>query len=158
MNAPNKQERQIVLDPRYYEKRESPNSYTEVAQNLGGKFIDNQSKNGDSQYVAGYLLVCLTFLAAFRMFLSYKSGSPTAKAEKDLKLDLINEMSLFKETLNNETGKRNRFVDSRLNNLDLSIAKFDKDMVHNTEAIHDLQRDNRERYDTIIKLLSSQKT
>ena len=154
MTAPTKQDRPIFYDPRLYEKRDPSKSYTEVAENVGREFIDSQSKGNDSQYVAGYLLICLTFLAAFRMFLSYKSGSPTAKAEKDLKLDLINEMSLFKDTLNNETGKRNRFVDSRLNTLDLNMAKFDKDMAHNTEAIHDLQRDNRDRYETKIKLLT----
>ena len=144
----------IAFDPLMYQEQNKDISYSQLA----GKVIDNQRPTNDNQYMFGYVLICITLLIAFKMHLNHKSGSPSAKAERDLKLDLINEMSLFKDTLNNETVKRNRFVDSRLNELNLSISSVNQATNYNTDAIHELQKDNKDMFSQILNAINNKNT
>lgn len=152
MTTPNKQERQIVLDPTLYQKKDV--TINEIVQQV----VEQQKPNSDNQWASGYLLIAITVIIALKMYFDHKKDSPSAKEAMALKVSLMDDITGLKNSFNDELLKRDRFEDKRYNGLTLEINTINSEVIHNAKAIHELRIESNEKFDTIIKLLSSQKT
>ena len=135
MTAPINDRQNVAFDPSLYKQSNPDVTYTQLAS----KVIDNQKPTNDNQYVFGYVLICITLLIAFKMHLSYKKDSPSAKAEQDLKSDLLCELGAFKDSITDKTQKRDRFVDNKLAILDKESSLLKMGQENQLEKMHTLE-------------------
>ncbi len=72
---------------------------TYIEKDTRSQIVSNYKPINDGQYFGSMVILCVTGLVAYGMFLWNRSKSPTAQAEAVLKVDLSKELSDFKGEL-----------------------------------------------------------
>ena len=83
----------------------SAQKQTYIEREAKDQLLSNYKPINDGQYFGSMVILCVTGLVAYGMFLWNRSKSPTAQAEANLKVDLNTELNEFKKTINQDTRR-----------------------------------------------------
>jgi hypothetical protein len=97
---------------------------TYIEQDTRSQIVSNYKPINDGQYFGSMVILCVTGLVAYGMFLWNRSKSPTAQAEAVLKVDLSKELSDFKGELRGKHADLHERVslnEQKTNNLETNL-------------------------------------
>ena len=102
----------------------SAQKQTYIGRDTRAHLFSNYKPINDGQYFGSLVILCVTGLVSYGMFLWNRSKSPTAQAEASLKVDLSNELSDFKNELRGKHADLHERVslnEQKTNNLETNL-------------------------------------